>query len=111
MGGGIVLLLMDRIFNLVKLFQPKGGQQDIPNMVEFNKMKSQIHDLHMWHDKDDGDGVKIWYVRKSLEDNMKNLADTLGVLTTVMTSIQDTHEKILDELQRSHKDHASNGKG
>ena len=34
--------------------------------------------MYDWHDKSDEDGVKIWYVRRSLEEALQELETTKG---------------------------------
>ena len=43
-----------------------------------------IKDLHDWHNVNDSDGVKIWYVRGSLEKAIDKLADNLVEQTKIL---------------------------
>ena len=38
-------------------------------------IKGRIEELHEWHDREDADGVKVWYVRHSLTEAINRLAD------------------------------------
>ena len=49
-----------------------------------NKIGIKIHDLHDWHNKEDDEGVKVWYVRKSLETAIEKLSDNIEKLTRVV---------------------------
>lgn len=40
---------------------------------DLTTIKTQLKELHDWHSKEDEDGVKVWYVRKSLGDAIENL--------------------------------------
>jgi len=48
-----------------------------------SEIARQIDDLHKWHDVQDNEGVKIWYVRRSLEDAIVKLADNIDAQTKV----------------------------
>lgn len=64
-----------------------------------------LKDLHVWHAKEDEEGVKVWYVRKSLEDAVQRLADAIdridrrdaehvAVLQAVVKSMEKLAERI-----------------
>jgi predicted nuclease with TOPRIM domain len=53
----------------------------------FDVLISQTDDLWDWHNKEDSDGVKIWYVRSSLEASIKDLVSTLETQRIIMRSI------------------------
>ena len=59
---------------------------------DFYEMKSQTKDLHNWHDKEDGDGRKIWYFKASLEnaiiENTKVLKDNIQQLMNLEKTIK-----------------------
>ncbi|MCK5391596.1 MAG: hypothetical protein KAJ31_04155 [Deltaproteobacteria bacterium] len=57
------------------------------------KVKDKVDDLHDWHNKTDEDGVFNWYVRRSLEDVIKDL----GVKIEMQIGVQT---KILQHMQR-----------
>lgn len=44
-------------------------------------------ELHEWHDHSDADGVKVWYVRRSLEDAINRLADNVAKQTEVFSAL------------------------
>jgi hypothetical protein len=65
-----------------------------------------IEDLHEWHDKSDQDGVKIWYIRRSLEDALnKNaaaveaLAKNAEMQTTLLQSMIEVQRDLHSELR------------
>jgi len=59
------------------------------------ELHDAVKDLYQWHNKEDDEGVKIWYVRKSLEDNIKRLPTTLEKQKEVLESLV----KIFDQIQ------------
>ena len=41
---------------------------------ELETLSKQSEDMYNWHDKSDADGVKVWYVRQSLENALRDNA-------------------------------------
>ena len=66
--------------------------EDISKVL--NIIKELIEDLHKWHDKEDDDGVKIWYLRRSLELSIKQLPITIDKQREVNESLL----KLLTEI-------------
>ena len=60
----------------------------------------QIRDLHHWHNKEDADGVKVWYIRQSLEQAIAKLGDTLERQTIVMEALARNQEMMLNKMQQ-----------
>lgn len=60
------------------------------------KVSRQIDDLWKWHAKEDDEGVKIWYVRRSLEDAIEKLAQNIGQQTQIL---QQMHQELVTERQ------------
>ncbi len=75
------------------------------NDVRFalNKVKDKVNDLHDWHDKRDSDGVPLWYVRRSLEDVIKDLGGKIELQISVQTKILQ-HMQSMEELYRKKLD-------
>ena len=42
--------------------------------TDLEKLKKESEDMYEWHNKSDGDGVKVWYVRQSLENALRDNA-------------------------------------
>ncbi len=57
-----------------------------------------VEDLHKWHDKEDDDGVKIWYVRKSLEQSIRKLPIAIEKQRELMSSLMKVFDKIQNDL-------------
>ncbi len=57
------------------------------------QMKRWVGELHRWHDKEDPDGVKVWYVRQSLEDAITKLAEAANAQTRLLEQILDNQER------------------
>lgn len=82
-------------------------------MVEHDKGHGdafeKVKELHEWHDRRDADGVPVWYVRKSLEDIIKQNADAVTMLaqqgtmqTQLLKELAEAQKDILVEMRRMH---------
>jgi len=96
--GGVALIfalfVIKELFAIIKGFiQRKNGN----NGEEFKQMITEIHELWSWHNVTDDDGVKLWYVRRSLEDAIKLLADNVAAQTKVF-------EQLIYRLDRGGKE-------
>lgn len=52
-------------------------------------MGRQTEELYKWHDRDDEEGVKIWYRRSALEKAIDRLTGTLGTQNGVLQGVAD----------------------
>lgn len=89
---GVVMALIRLAEHLVTKFSKgKNGKDDrLKNLVEkVDRLAAETHDLHEWHDKDDPDnpGVKIWYVRRTLETAILDLSGNVEKQTVVLTGL------------------------
>jgi hypothetical protein len=64
-----------------------------------DEMYPMIQDLHAWHAKEDEDGSKVWYVKKSLETAIVKLADAMSSQAAIMERLLDRIESIDDDLK------------
>ena len=55
-----------------------------------------LKDLHAWHDIADSEGVKIWYVRRSLEEAVEKLTVSIEKLGERQEAATD----VLKEMAR-----------
>lgn len=56
-------------------------------------------EMYDWHDKSDEDGVKIWYIRKSLENVLRENA----MATAVLAKNSELQTSLLKELIESQR--------
>lgn len=77
--GIAIVLIVDRVMAQLKA---RG--------CDLQKMNRQIEDMYDWHCKEDSDGVKVWYVRRSLEDAIKGLTKAIAVQTEAITALVGT---------------------
>ncbi len=59
----------------------------------------QLNDLYEWHNREDQDGVKVWYIKQSLENGLKENNAVIGVLAR--NSELQTH--LLKEIIQNEK--------
>ena len=54
----------------------------------------QIRDLHRWHDVKDIDGTPIWYVRRSLEEAIREQTKAMRTLVESISALRTTIDKM-----------------
>ena len=67
-------------------------------------------DLHEWHDKEDVDGVKVWYIRASLTAALTDLNTILAEQGKAMTSMGSAMSQVVNQLsdmQREFHEHTA----
>ncbi len=86
-GGLVVIFVIKELFTFLR-YKSNG------------EWKRELHDLWIWHNKDDDEGVKVWYVRKSLETAIVKLADNIekqtALLDRLATEVKDVNKKLDD---------------
>ena len=127
--AAVVLLLLKEVFIFIKwwktseqkdhlseivgsykkdLIELKNNVADNGKMMfESTKKLDFLHDQSMqmydWHNKSDADGIKIWYVRRSLEDAIQKLADNVSVQTEVLRDILTQQKETQKDMERLEK--------
>jgi hypothetical protein len=80
-GGIFVVLVLREVFTFVSKKRNGTG-------VDMLLVAKQVAELHRWHDREDEEGVKVWYVRKSLEDAVEKLAANIDKQTAIFQEMQ-----------------------
>jgi biopolymer transport protein ExbB/TolQ len=121
-GGILALLILKEVFSFMRskkavsatrtqnqlitdsILKGLKGIQSDPCYNEHKKigkmmedMTRKINDLYKWHDVEDSEGVKVWYVRKSLEEAIVKLSSSIEKQTELL-------RVITDEFRSSRKD-------
>ncbi len=91
-GGIFALLVIDRVLQFIS--RKKNGVADLQEVAR------QVNDLWVWHNKEDDEGVKIWYMRKSLETAIVRLADNIEVQTELLRVLHEDHKDSYRSLGR-----------
>lgn len=99
-AGLFILLVLKLIHDIFKLIVdrrnsvPSGDGKSMPIATliqqlstDLGRVQEQIHDLHAWHDKEDDDGVKTWYNRKSVENIIRDTAGAQQNLTRLVEAL------------------------
>jgi len=70
--------------------------------VDLQKLARQQEDLWNWHAREDDEGVKVWYVRRSLEDAIKELSLSIRTQTEVMSQLACKVGSMQYEIEHLH---------
>ena len=72
--------------------------------VDLQKLARQQEDLWNWHAREDDEGVKVWYVRRSLEDAIKELSLSIRSQTEVMAQLASRVSSVENAVEHLHHD-------
>ncbi len=88
-GGILAIIILKEFLNYISQKKPEHFNKKLDKICEDVKiLKRESRDLHQWHDKEDSEGVKIWYTRnKSLEDILKRIVDNMEVQTKILQKL------------------------
>ena len=62
-----------------------------------NRIEHQVDDLFNWHNQRDQDGIPLWYVKRSFEESIKEMAEAMREQIKVQTQIARRMEDIYRE--------------
>lgn len=111
----LILLTIKEIFSWLKdknlqatdnkIHKIKDDLQTISNKLEKVEIKvdglySMNKTMYDWHDKADEDGVKIWYVRRSLEEALHENVKAINILA----KNSEIQTKLLEDMVRQNKE-------
>jgi hypothetical protein len=80
-GGLFALLVLREVFGFLK------ERARTQCNVTLDTMAKEVHEMHEWHAVTDEDGVKIWYLRRSLENAIEKLTNNLDVQTQLLREL------------------------
>jgi len=89
-GGIFAILILREVFNYLGK-KSTSGPATACAIGDNTKAARQIERLYEWHDKEDQDGVKVWYVRSTLEK-------AIDKLTEAVERDAQVSERILERL-------------
>ena len=88
-GAMVSLLMLKEASSFFK--ERKNGkdhQNHQYNLVEkLDELSRQMENLYDWHNVRDQDGVPVWYFKRSLEDTLDKLSDSITKQTLAMERI------------------------
>lgn len=117
-GGLIIplfLLTMKEVFTWLKdknlqttdnkIYKMKDDIEIVKNKLEKLDYKMDgLYNLNKtmfeWHDKSDEDGVKIWYVRRSLEEALQENVKAINILA----KNSEVQTRLLEDMVRQNKE-------
>ena len=93
-AGILTILILREVFNFLQR-RKMGSDHSIAELKPYlSSIDKKITALYDWHNKEDDDGVKVWYVRKSLENAIDNLNETIQHQEKLFRAIFDKIEQI-----------------
>lgn len=103
-AGTLVLLILRSVFDFLKerkTTQPYHVLEKIKSMEKIQAgVAKQIRDLYDWHAVTDEDGVKVWYVRRSLEQAIRELSANIAEQTKATVLIVSRLESMQGSITR-----------
>ena len=99
---GVIAILVVILYKVITEIINKKKDNAVPKISDqCRECYSKIKDLHLWHSKEDTDGVKVWYMRKSLEEAVISLSNNLEKQTQILSDIHNEQKQILREVRKS----------
>ena len=102
----LVVVILDRVFTFVKHQRGNGSDALI------SQIAVQTAELHTWHAREDEEGVKIWYVRRSLEKAVLELSANTSAQTELLRELVrevQGDRRALADLRDELKQRSQNG--
>jgi len=88
--GIFVLLIGDRVLAFLK---NRG--------TDLTETTKQVNDLYEWHNKEDSDGVKLWYMRdRHINRQLNELLANAEVTTEMVRQLKVNQNEILERVRR-----------
>lgn len=97
-GGIFCVMVLRLVFDF--LGKKKFAKNDVcltPAIIQ------QIKDLWDWHNKTDDEGVKVWYVRRSLEKAIERLAENTDTQTKIFTELVHEIKDMRRDINQNRK--------
>lgn len=104
-GGIFAILVLREVFAFLPKF--RGGDQkgSIERRIGgVHERMWKIDKLYDWHNARDEEGVPVWYVRKSLEQAIKNLSSSIDVLQESIREQNLFITKMIERFDSLHED-------
>lgn len=97
-GGILLVLVLRMVFDFLKEMK-KAKKPEEEACIFSQKDRNVLYDLHRWHDRMDEDGVPVWYVRSSLEGNVKQLTVAIEQLARSGDAQLHAFEQLCQEVR------------
>lgn len=97
--GLFIMVVLREVFNFVG--------RNKRNCFDYARIERQIAELHEWHAKTDDEGVKIWYVRRSLETAINKLATNIETMANIFHTMQTEMHDMRRDIRDTQAPHGS----
>ncbi len=104
-GGLFALLVLREVFGFLK------DRVRCTHNAALEQMAKELHEMHEWHAVTDEDVVKVWYIRRSLENTLDKLSHTLDAQTQLLKEmvliLKDTRNEmdaVIRETREIHRE-------
>ena len=94
LGGLLAFFIIREVLTFLRNRQNNRSGVDLPHLVQ------QVNELHQWHSVVDGEGVKVWYVRRSLEEAIRDLSANIRAQTEVLQRLVLEQRDTRRDLER-----------
>ena len=107
-GGLLAFLIIREVLNFLINRNKNDKQPDLYAVSHIHdhldRMEGQVGDLWTWHNQNDADGVKVWYVRRSLEETVDKLADAIHDHNIVLRELALSNKELARLIHRGEHD-------
>jgi hypothetical protein len=80
-GGIFTILVLKEVFGFLYRYKGSNNKANIEQRIGgVHERMWKLDKLYDWHNTQDEDGVPVWYVRKSLEEAIKELSSLINTL-------------------------------
>jgi hypothetical protein len=110
MAVGVVLYIVREVWKMISAtVAQKNGETKksspvpgcrLPPDVDIRRLSRQINDLYEWHSVCDDDGVRLWYVRRSVYDMLAQSTQALERISAVLPMLAENQQQMRKELER-----------
>ena len=97
---GLAIGLVEVIKSLISKFKNGNSKNGAQKSVLTDKERIMLKSLYDWHDKEDPDGVKVWYVRQSLADAITVFSQSVEKQTRTLEAISNRLENLGKQVDR-----------
>ena len=97
-GGLVAYIIIREVLGF--LSRRKNDDNASSSTGRMQLMQKQVQDLHEWHNVNDDDGVKRWYVKHSLENTIQNIADAINTQNQILHQLTVTNDMLLKVIEK-----------
>ncbi|HUW47260.1 MAG TPA: hypothetical protein VMW36_00765 [Patescibacteria group bacterium] len=119
LGAVVLLFVAAALKSLFDWIKQKNLQNTEERLSVIEKtvihIDTKVVELHKWHDIQDSDGVPIWYVRKSLEEIIRQNGEAVQALsqqsfiqTQVLQELVKGQSEMLSEMRNFYLQNKAN---